>query len=388
MRTEMLRELEKIANVYHSAKDQIGTEEATKTSLILPFIRTLGFDPFDPLEVAPEIVADIGSKKGEKLDYALKSGSECLMLVECKKCTATLGKSEISQLYRYFGALKGSENVRIGILTNGLEYLFFTDLDKDNVLDHIPFFSIDIRNLNDQKIDFLQQFTKSNFNVETIIDKAGELKRRAAVVGLLESYLNSPTDNLVTCILADMKVHRKSQQLIATYTSVIKEAFKQLISNKVEEVLRSALKQNTKTAETDSSSATTSDSVTQQSVDGIISSPEEIEAYAVVKSILRDELDISRITFRDLKGSSSIILDNSNRKIVVKLYFNDLSNKRIILFNDRSSNKENPLSIDDVFDIYNHADAIKETVRNYLTTNQNSSKQGSIDQEQTEQEKI
>jgi hypothetical protein len=183
----MLTNLQKIANVYLAAKDHIVTEEATKTSLILPFIHTLGFNVFNPLEVVPGIVADIEGKKSEKLDYALKSGSEYLMLVECKKCTMALREANISQLYRFFGAPRNTLNVRIAILTNGLEYLFFTDLDKDNVLDHVPFFSIDILNLDEQKVADPQQFTKNNFNIEAILNKAVELKKRAAVVGLSTS---------------------------------------------------------------------------------------------------------------------------------------------------------------------------------------------------------
>jgi hypothetical protein len=140
----MLNRLKSIASTYQSAQQQIQTEEATKTALIMPFFAALGFNVFNPLEVVPEIIADIGDKKGEKIDYALKSGDEHLMLVECKKCTVNLDQKNVSQLFRYFGALRTKLNVRIGILTNGIDYNFYADLDKDNVLDPIPFFSINV----------------------------------------------------------------------------------------------------------------------------------------------------------------------------------------------------------------------------------------------------
>jgi hypothetical protein len=375
----MITKLQEIADIYIKAKDQIVTEEATKNALIMPFITTLGFNVFNPLEVIPEIVADIGEKKGEKIDYALKSGPDYLMLIECKKCTTPLNDGNISQLFRYFGPLRTKLNVRIAILTNGIEYLFFSDLDNDNILDRVPFFSLDILNLDDQKVADLQQFTKTNFNVEAIITKAGELKRRAAVVGLLESYLTAPTETLVNCILTDMEYPgRKNQQVIATYTSVIQEAFKQLITNRVSGVLRTALNQNINPlaeVEVVPVKSPVSAPAPLPSDDEIFTSPEEIEAFAVIKTILREEVDINRVILRDSKGSCSIILDDTNRKPIIKLYFNDLAKKRIVLYNDRSSKKETQLLIEDVLDIYNYSETIKETVRNYMTANQNLSKQ-------------
>lgn len=63
---------------------QIKTEEATKTSLIMPFLKILGYDVFDPFEVHPEFVADIGIKKGEKVDYAILREEKPVILIECK----------------------------------------------------------------------------------------------------------------------------------------------------------------------------------------------------------------------------------------------------------------------------------------------------------------
>jgi hypothetical protein len=60
------------------------TEEATKNALIMPFINILGYDTFDPTEVIPEFVADVGIKKGEKVDYAIVKDEKIIMLFECK----------------------------------------------------------------------------------------------------------------------------------------------------------------------------------------------------------------------------------------------------------------------------------------------------------------
>jgi hypothetical protein len=104
-------------------KDQIQTEEATKTAFVMPFIQVLGYDVFNPLEVIPEMVCDIGTKKGEKIDYAITKDDQHIMLIECKHWKQVLSLHD-NQLLRYFHVSKA----KFGILTNGLRYRFYTDL--------------------------------------------------------------------------------------------------------------------------------------------------------------------------------------------------------------------------------------------------------------------
>jgi hypothetical protein len=63
--------IKQIAERAEKIKGNLPTEEATKTALILPFIQALGYDIFNPTEVLPEMSCDIGTKKGEKIDYAI-----------------------------------------------------------------------------------------------------------------------------------------------------------------------------------------------------------------------------------------------------------------------------------------------------------------------------
>lgn len=107
------------------------TEEAAKTALVMPFIQALGYDVFNPSEVVPEYVADVGTKKGEKVDYAIRRGDDIVMLIEAKPVKASLSIENASQLYRYFSVTKA----RIAVLTNGVVYRFFSDLDEPNKLD-------------------------------------------------------------------------------------------------------------------------------------------------------------------------------------------------------------------------------------------------------------
>lgn len=119
----------------------IETEEATKNAFVMPFLNNvLGYDVFDPSEVIPEFTADTGTKKGEKVDYAIIKDGEVQVLIECKKLGEPLSLKHASQLYRYFSVT----NARIAILTNGVIYQFFTDLDAPNKMDEKPFLELDL----------------------------------------------------------------------------------------------------------------------------------------------------------------------------------------------------------------------------------------------------
>jgi len=117
-------------------KDELLTEEATKTALIMPFFSLLGYDVFNPNEFVPEYISDIGTKKGEKIDYAIVKNGEPLILIEAKKAGMKLQKQQQYQLMRYFGVSKS----RIAILTNGISYQFFSDMESPNLMDDEPFF--------------------------------------------------------------------------------------------------------------------------------------------------------------------------------------------------------------------------------------------------------
>ncbi len=137
-------------------KDQVHTEEATKNAFIMPFIRELGYDVFNPSEVTPELVADIGMKQGEKIDYAIMRNGQPIILIECKCHNAQLNVNNASQLFRYFHTTKA----KFSILTNGIEYRFYTDLVEPNKMDEKPFFTFDITEIKDNQIEELKNFTR------------------------------------------------------------------------------------------------------------------------------------------------------------------------------------------------------------------------------------
>lgn len=164
-------QLKSLADKIDQLKSKIETEESTKHAFVLPFIHILGYDAFNPLEVVPEFTADLGLKKGEKVDYAIFQNGEPIIIVECKSWKENLTVHN-SQLFRYFHVTK----TRFALLTNGIQYQFFTDLDDKNKMDQKPFLEFDITNLKENTITEVAKFHKSSFNVDNIVTNASALK--------------------------------------------------------------------------------------------------------------------------------------------------------------------------------------------------------------------
>jgi hypothetical protein len=361
-----------IAATYQEAKDKILTEEATKNALIMPFISALGYNVFNPLEVIPEFDAGVAGKKGEKADYAIKLNDAVVMLIECKLCGSPLNdKAKIKQLFHYFAACRA----RLAILTDGLEYHFFSDTEAPNVMDEAPFFVFNIHNFDEPQFAELQRFAKANFDIEGIICKAAEMKRIAAVGDLLGKYMVEPTENFIKTVLDDLEFHgRKTEQIISSYGQTIKEAFAKFVKDKVSLVLRDALKQNQGglegieniiTAPFAPAAPAPPPEAAAPADDGIVTTPEEIEAYAIIKSIGREVVASSRIVMRDAKSYCSILLDNKNYKPIVRLHFNNLASKRLNLFSGPQDKKGEMVPIGELDEIYKYADKIRAQIQAY-----------------------
>ena len=148
---DFIDQLKQFSKRVDSLKGSISTEEATKTAVIMPFFAMLGYDVFNPQEFVPEFTADVGIKKGEKVDYAIIQDGEPVILIECKSISENLNKHD-SQLFRYFG----TTSAKFAILTNGMEYRFYTDLDNPNKMDESPFLTVTSICKSVQQILFLQ----------------------------------------------------------------------------------------------------------------------------------------------------------------------------------------------------------------------------------------
>ena len=173
-------------------KQDCKTEEATKTALILPFISALGYDTFNPREVVPEVDCDI-RRTGDKVDYVIMDGNGShLMLIECKYWRRDLD-NYVSQLASYFAA----SNARFGILTNGVEYRFYADLDRANLMDNEPFMVVDMERLDDLTLERLCMFCKEQFEEHRIVDEARSMRSRERLTEVVEGELTNPSPDFV-----------------------------------------------------------------------------------------------------------------------------------------------------------------------------------------------
>ncbi len=354
---DLIDKIKDIASRVPKQMEHIQTEEATKNAFIMPFISSLGYDVFNPLEVIPEFTADVGTKKGEKVDYAIKKDDDIIILIECKWSGASLHKDHASQLYRYFSATEA----RFAILTNGIDYEFYSDIDETNKMDSKPFFSFNILQFEDHQIKELKKFTKSAFSLEDILTTASTLKYTGAIKKILDEELKNPTEEFVRFFASRIYDGRLTQAVIEQFTGIVKEARSQFINEQINDRLKSAMSAN----EPDSVAEETTELVgkVESQKDGIETTQEEIDGYNIVKSILREVLDVKRVTMRDTKSYCGILLDDNNRKPICRLHFN-CSRKYLGVI---SGKKEERIEIEGVDDLFQYADRIKATIAEYET---------------------
>lgn len=359
---DLIDQIRTIAARAENTKHIIQTEEATKNAFIMPFIQALGYNVFDPLEVAPELVADIGTKKGEKVDYAILKDNKPIIIFECKKCGADLNINHASQLFRYFHV----SEARFAVLTNGISYQFFTDLENPNKMDEKPFLEINITDLKDTDANELKKFAKSSFDVDTILVTANELKYARHIKNVLNQWMTSPSDEFVKLVCADLMAGKKFIPAIKEkFIPITIRAFQQLISDKINERLKVAMSPEStqitpetyKDADPDTQSASAENTVS--------TTPEELEGYYTIKAILRDTISTKRIFLRDAQSYCAILLDDNNRKPICRLRFNNRDRLVIGIFNGKEEEK---MQIADIDDIYKYSDRIRATILAYTNT--------------------
>lgn len=325
------------------------TEEAVKTAVVLPFLQSLGYDVFNPGEVIPEFTADAVGKKGEKVDYAIKLDDQIRILIECKPISTNLDKTHLAQLYRYFSVT----SAKFAILTNGRFFHFHSDLEEPNKLDSRPFFTFDITEPNNQILAELKKFEKTGFDVESILANAERLKYTSALKAEITRQIESPSDDFIRLIASSVHEGRFTTAVIEQYTGLVRSAFREVIRDSVQDRLSSAL------AKTEA--VTESQEERPQAEGDVVTTEEELQAFLIVKAIVSNVLKPARVVMRDQKSYCGILADNNNRRPLARLHFNR-STKYLGLFD---GDAEERIAIDDLDDIYTHAERLRQTAIKY-----------------------
>lgn len=332
-------------------KDNIATEEATKTSVIMPFFQILGYDVFNPTEFIPEYTADVGIKKGEKVDYAILLNGELTLLIEAKSINEQLEKHD-SQLFRYFGTTAA----KFAILTNGLVYRFYSDLDEQNKMDSSPFFEINLLDISDSEIIELKKFCKENFDLSMILDTASELKYLGLIKKVLKDEFANPSDDFIRFILTQgVYDGMKTQNTVDKYRPTVKKSISQYINELVNDKIQNALKSDESfEPKAIQQFEEVDESALIASVSNIITTDEEIECFFIVKSILHNAVDLNRIGYKDTASYFSIIIDGKVTKWICRIFLKE-NTKYIIIPNGDANEK---IVLDKLDDIYTYSDRL------------------------------
>lgn len=333
--------------------ENITNEEQTKNAFIMPFFQALGYDIFNPLEFVPEFTADVGIKKGEKVDYAIILDGVPQILIECKSITENLTKHD-SQLFRYFGTTKS----KFGILTNGREYKFFTDLDEPNRMDTTPFLTVDITDIKENQFIEIIKFHKENFDIDNIVSSASELKYLNNLKAFLTENIVTPSDSFLRYLTSEIYEGRVTQNILNTFSPIIVKGFNQFITERVNEKLSAALNTSVETKVTTEVVKTEVEDVESVEYE-VMTTPAELEVYTVVKMFAKDVITPDRVYYRDNRSYFNVLIDDNIKKWVLRYRSN--SKKSTIEIRDKGI-----FPVSTPLEVANYSKDIIEVIKSFL----------------------
>ena len=319
---------------FDNRRAYLDTEEATKMSLVAPFLEMMGYSIFDPTEVRPEYTADVGTKRGEKVDYALLQDGKPIILIECKRYGGALDVNQASQLLRYFGV---TEHARIGILTDGITYKFFSDLQAQNRMDESPFFEFNMLDFSDDDVKELYKFTKSEFSSDKIVGAARELREKSEVGAFLERELDAPSGQFVQFVIESVHNGRRTQAVRERYARIIKEAWRQYIEDRLQSRWQSAADLE---RERDQSPPV------EPTLEAEAKAPEfvaaERNALLIIKGIVHDLVDVRGMALRSFTRYCAVLLDDNMHRSICRLYLRETP-MRIAFLDEKRHEEQAPL---------------------------------------------
>lgn len=324
------------------------TEQAAKTALVMPFLQALGYDVFNPAEVIPEYTADVGTKKGEKVDYAICDQGKVTILVECKPASAELNINHAGQLFRYFSVT----DARLAVLTNGVVYQFYSDIDSPNKMDSKPFFTFVLDHLRSADVRILEKFTKHGFDIEQIVHEASQLKLQSQVRKALEHEFADPSEEFVKLIASQVHDGR--------FTAAIIDQYRNLLTGTISSVIRDLVNERLATALNASKSIDDGPAPVLTAEDDIVTTEEEIAGYRIVQAIASKFIDPKRIVMRDAKSYCAILIDDNNRKTLARLHFNSITTQYLGTFVDKTETRH---LLTDLTEIYKFSTELENRIK-------------------------
>ena len=361
-------DLQKVIDRIPVQLDLLATEEATKLSLVMPFIGALGYDVSDPTQVVPEYTADVGTRRGEKVDFAIIVDGKPGILIECKTANTNLSQAHVAQLFRYFTA---EQSAQIGILTNGTEYWFYSDLEGANRMDDEPFFVVDLLDADEDQLEYLAQYQPAEFEVESVRRRARERRYYDGIVETLQREYEEPDREFVDFLARKVYEGRLTPAKRNELTPIVRDALHGFVRQRINDVIQRGFQRSEEpagatTAGVDPDPAEEAVEVAEveaKAESEIVTSTQELEGYFAVKALLRDVVDLDRVAMRDTRSYCGVLLDNNNRKPLCRLHLNNARRKYLGTFD--ANKVETRHRIEKIDDIFGHADEIRAAVAFY-----------------------
>jgi predicted type IV restriction endonuclease len=356
---DFIDRIKQISEQISKLRDQIQTEEATKNAFIMPLLSALGYDVFNPTEVCPEYTADAIGLKGEKVDYAILVDGKPVILFECKWCGYELDHPKHgSQLYRYLS----STDAMFGILTNGIIYRFYTDLEKPNAMDSKPFFEFNMQDIQESNVAELKRFSKSVFNSSELKSTASNLMYTKEIKRIMSDQLLEPSPEFVKFFVSQVYSGKIMSGVIDKFTKITKDSINQLISDRITDTLRSVIEREVedRSEHIVKTQSHAIDSIKAE--DTIVTTEEELEGFFIIKSLLREVVEPNRIQYKDTQK----YFDGKPTKTLCRLWFN--SKQKYIGFLD-DSGKEIKQPIDDLNNIYKFSSELQASLSRVMPQN-------------------
>lgn len=362
---DFIDELRQFSSRVEKIKDVITTEEATKNSLILPFFQLLGYDVFNPLEFVPEYTADVGTKKGEKVDYAIVVNDEPAILIEAKWCGEPLDKHD-SQLFRYFV----TTTAKFGILTNGVTYKFYTDLNEPNKMDLDPFLVFNVLDIQENIVAEVKRFAKATLDIDAAFNAASELKFTNLIKTFVHSQRTNPNDDFVKYMMSQIYDGTRTQQAIERFRPIVKRGLNQYINDAINETLKNAIKSHDPSEPAldaaDAQAPSNAIPVDEQVQDRIITTQEELEAFGIIKGLLHGEVDPSKLSYKDTENYFAVLYDNKTTKWICRLKLD--RRKKIVVIPpavEPPLDKETKHNIASINDLYEMRDLFITSIKRF-----------------------
>lgn len=265
-----------------------------------------------------------------------------------------------------------SSVINVSILSNVL-VLFWESASASSSLPAILlsitslwiFFTINLFDLRDQEIDELEKFHKSSFDVNNVFSTAEDLKYANQIKFFLSELFKDPGTDFINLIIShDIYNGRKNQAIVEKFRPIVKKSITQYINDLVNDRIKAALNQAQPNKQITQNTTTNSSPVDSEHINKISTIQEELEAFAIIKILLKDNIPLDKITYKDTESYFGILYDNNTWKWICRLILD--SNKKYLILPDENR-KPQKYSIKSVNDLFSYSDQLKKVVERYTS---------------------